>query len=109
MTKTFSLPQGVKDFGPQQAEELRRVEDVILEEFSRWGYKRVITPLFEYHDTITIGLGEDLKSKVMKFIDPSTGKLLPSGLILHPRLGGSSRPSLSLTAHTSGFATTAGL
>jgi len=87
MSMNLKLPQGVKDFGPQQAEELRWVEDELLEEFSRWGYKRVITPLFEYLDTITIGLGEDLKSKVMKFVDPSTGDIVALRPDITPQIG----------------------
>ena len=87
MDKTLSLPQGVKDFGPHQAEELRRIEEGLLEEFSRWGYKRVITPLFEYLDTITIGLGEELKSKVMKFVDPSTGEIVALRPDITPQIG----------------------
>jgi len=87
MDKTLSLPQGVKDFGPNQAEELRRIEEGLLEEFSRWGYKRVITPLFEYLETITIGLGEDLKSKVMKFVDPSTGEIVALRPDITPQIG----------------------
>ena len=87
MSMHLKLPQGVKDFGPQQAEELRRVEEELLEEFSRWGYKRVITPLFEYLDTITIGLGEELKSKVMKFVDPSTGDIVALRPDITPQIG----------------------
>ena len=87
MDKTLSLPQGVKDFGPHRAEELRRIEEGLLEEFSRWGYKRVITPLFEYLDTITIGLGEELKSKVMKFVDPSTGEIVALRPDITPQIG----------------------
>lgn len=87
MTTHLKLPQGVKDFGPMQAEELRRVEEELLEEFSRWGYKRVITPLFEYLDTITIGLGEELKSKVMKFVDPSTGEIVALRPDITPQIG----------------------
>ena len=87
MSMHLKLPQGVKDFGPQQAEELRRVEEELLEEFSRWGYKRVVTPLFEYLDTITIGLGEELKSKVMKFVDPSTGDIVALRPDITPQIG----------------------
>ena len=87
MSMHLKLPQGVKDFGPQQAEELRRVEEELLEEYSRWGYKRVVTPLFEYLDTITIGLGEELKSKVMKFVDPSTGDIVALRPDITPQIG----------------------
>lgn len=87
MKNHLTLPQGVKDFGPEKAEEIRRVEEGLLEEFSRWGYKRVITPLFEYLDIITIGLGDDLKSKVMKFVDPSTGEIVALRPDITPQIG----------------------
>lgn len=87
MDNYLSLPQGVKDFGPQRAEELKRVEENLLEEFSRWGYKRVITPLFEFLDTITIGLGDELRSKVMKFVDPSTGEIVALRPDITPQIG----------------------
>ena len=37
MSIHLKLPQGVKDFGPQQAEELRRVEEELLEELDDSG------------------------------------------------------------------------
>ncbi|GBD38434.1 ATP phosphoribosyltransferase regulatory subunit [bacterium HR37] len=72
----ISLPQGVRDFPPDRAEEIRRVEECLLEEFLRWGYRRVITPLFEFLDTISVGLGDELKEKILKFVDPSTGEVV---------------------------------
>jgi ATP phosphoribosyltransferase regulatory subunit len=76
MVDRLSLPQGVKDYIPEKAEELRRIEEGLLEEFSRWGYRKVITPLFEYLEPLSVGLGDELKSKVMKFVDPSTGEIV---------------------------------
>jgi ATP phosphoribosyltransferase regulatory subunit len=76
MFERISLPQGVRDFPPERAEEIRRVEECLLEEFTRWGYRRVITPLFEFLETISVGLGEDLRDKVLKFVDPSTGEVV---------------------------------
>lgn len=75
MLERISLPQGVKDFPPQRAEEIRRIQNTLLEEFSRWGYRAVITPLFESLDTILAGLGENLRDKVLKFVDPTTGEV----------------------------------
>ncbi len=72
----ISLPQGVKNFVPSEAEELKNSEGELLDEFFKWGYKRVITPLFENLETINTGLNEKLKSRVMKFVDPSTGDIV---------------------------------
>jgi len=76
MLERFSLPQGVKDFPPESAEEITRVQNTLLEEFERWGYRPVITPLFESLETILAGLGESLREKVLKFVDPSTGEVV---------------------------------
>ncbi|MEE9252372.1 MAG: ATP phosphoribosyltransferase regulatory subunit [Thermodesulfobacteriota bacterium] len=76
MLERFSLPQGVKNFSPDRAEEIKRVEDTLLGEFSRWGYRPVITPLFESLESILTGLGEDLREKTLKFVDPATGEVV---------------------------------
>ncbi len=87
MAGHLNLPQGVKDFTLEKAEELRRIEDGLLEEFARWGYRRVITPLFEYLETIDVGLGDELRNKVMKFVDPSTGDIVALRPDITPQIG----------------------
>lgn len=87
MNKFLTLPQGVKDFGPVKAEDLKRIESVLLEEFSYWGYRRVITPLFEYLDTMSAGIGEDFKNRLMKFVDPHTGEIVVLRPDITPQIG----------------------
>ncbi len=87
MANRLSLPQGVKDFTPQKAEEIRRVEEALMSEFARWGYRRVVTPLFEYLEAITVGLGDELKQKIMKFVDPSTGDVVALRPDITPQVG----------------------
>lgn len=87
MINRLSLPQGVKDYTPEKAEELRRIEDGLLEEFARWGYRKIITPLFEYLEPLSVGLGEELKSKVMKFVDPSSGDIVALRPDITPQVG----------------------
>jgi ATP phosphoribosyltransferase regulatory subunit len=76
MVERFNLPQGVRDFLPQRAEEIRGVEECLMGEFTRWGYRRVITPFFESLETISVGLGDNLRDKILKFVDPSTGEVV---------------------------------
>ncbi len=76
MVERFNLPQGVRDFPPERAEEIRRVEECLMGEFTRWGYRRVITPFFESLETISVGLGDNLRDKILKFVDPSTGDVV---------------------------------
>ena len=87
MNKFLTLPQGVKDFGPVKAENLKRIETVLLEEFSYWGYRRVITPLFEYLDTMSAGIGENFKHRLMKFVDPHTGEVVVLRPDITPQIG----------------------
>lgn len=87
MLERFSLPQGVRDFPPERAEEIRRVEECLLDEFTRWGYRRVITPFFESLETISVGLGDDLKGKILKFVDPSTGDVVALRPDITPQIG----------------------
>src|SRR3989337_3136710 len=71
-----SLPPGVKDFLPGEAEEISRIEAAILSVFKKHGFKRVITPALEYADVLAFGAGETLMSKALKFIDPATGRVI---------------------------------
>ncbi len=66
----------MKNFIPSEAGELKNTESELLDEFFKWGYKLVITPLFENLDTIVTALNEKLKSRMMKFVDPSTGDVV---------------------------------
>jgi ATP phosphoribosyltransferase regulatory subunit len=87
MTDRLSLPQGVKDYIPRKAEELKRVEEGLLEEFARWGYRKIITPLFEYLGPLSIGLDDELKNKIIKFVDPSTGEVVALRPDITPQIG----------------------
>ncbi len=72
----ISLPAGVKDSLPDEAEKVERVEKCILSVLEKRGFKRVITPFLEYLDVLSIGLGADLRDKVFKFIDPTSGRVV---------------------------------
>lgn len=72
----ISLPPGVKDILPDEAEKVEGIEKCILNVLEISGFKRVITPFLEYLDVLSIGLGTDLKDKVFKFIDPASGKVV---------------------------------
>ncbi|MBI5492707.1 MAG: ATP phosphoribosyltransferase regulatory subunit, partial [Deltaproteobacteria bacterium] len=72
----ISLPQGVRDILPDEARKIGAVESAILSVFEAHGFEKVITPLLEYVDVLSLGMGENLKERVLKFIDPSTGKVV---------------------------------
>ena len=72
----ISLPPGVKDSLPDEAEKIERIEECILKVLEGCGFKRVITPFLEYLDVLSIGLGDDLRERVFKFIDPTSGRIV---------------------------------
>lgn len=69
-------PRGVTSLLPEAAFKKRFIEGSILNTFSRWGYQEVITPVFEYLDVISIGLGEEFIDMGYKFVDRSSGRLM---------------------------------
>ncbi len=73
---TITLPQGVRDILPEEAGRIGSVESVLLSVFEKYGFKKVITPLLEYVEVLSLGMGENLKDRVLKFIDPSTGRVV---------------------------------
>lgn len=51
------VPEGVKDRLPREAYRLRGLSAELAENFRRWGYREVITPIFEFLETVLIGQG----------------------------------------------------
>jgi ATP phosphoribosyltransferase regulatory subunit len=72
----ISLPQGVRDILPDESARISSVEEAILNVFSNYGFKRIITPILGYLDVLSLGLDKNLKDKVVKFIEPSTGRVI---------------------------------
>ncbi|MFQ5900189.1 MAG: ATP phosphoribosyltransferase regulatory subunit [Thermodesulfobacteriota bacterium] len=70
------LPHGVKDILPNDSSKMRFVEEVTLDTFSRWGYRRVITPIIEYEDILSKGIDNEIKGEILKFVEPETGRIL---------------------------------
>src|SRR5688572_21836307 len=70
------LPVGVRDFLPAAAARRRALAERILAEFERWGYERIITPLFECADVLERGLGADARAAAIRFVEPVTGDVV---------------------------------
>jgi ATP phosphoribosyltransferase regulatory subunit len=75
-TERALLPKGMATLLPAAAAVRQRLERTALEVFKTWGYEEVITPLFEYLDVITPGLGPGLVEKVYTVADRSTGRVM---------------------------------
>src|SRR5215471_2625344 len=66
------LPLGMRDYLPAQAGERRGVAEACLQVFERWGYRRLITPLFEYADVLARGSD----SAAIRFVEPQSGEVV---------------------------------
>lgn len=63
------LPYGTRDFLPKEAKQKRVIENALAGLFARWGYDEVVTPTFEYLETLALGTGGDLTQSMFKFFD----------------------------------------
>jgi len=73
---SISLPRGVRDILPEESKAVCEAASAILSVFEKRGYTRVITPLLEYVDVLSLGMGPEAKQSLLKFIDPSTGRVV---------------------------------
>jgi ATP phosphoribosyltransferase regulatory subunit len=78
MTKRpyISLPEGVRDILPEEALKITSIERAVTSAFEAKGFKRIVTPLLEYVETLSQGLSSELRDSLIKFIEPSTGKVM---------------------------------
>ena len=63
------IPYGTRDLLPREAKQKRIVEGSLAELFSHWGYDEVVTPTFEYMETLAVGTGSNIQEHVFKFFD----------------------------------------
>lgn len=66
-------PRGVRDLLPDEAGRKSRLEARIGELFARWGYRLVVTPIFEYLETVQQANGDELVERVYRFVDREGG------------------------------------
>lgn len=67
--EVFGIPYGTRDFLPAEAREKRALESLLAEGFARWGYDEIVTPAFEFLDTLTLGNGRRIEPYMFKFFD----------------------------------------
>ncbi len=63
------LPFGLRDIFPYESSERNAIKKIISGQFQQWGYGEVKTPVMEYTENISIGVGKDWKNKLINFID----------------------------------------
>ncbi|VAX29777.1 ATP phosphoribosyltransferase regulatory subunit [hydrothermal vent metagenome] len=69
-------PRGCINLLPGYAERKRVLESRCLDAMRKWGYREVITPIFEYLDVISRGAGEDLVESGYKLTDRQSGRVM---------------------------------
>ena len=75
-SSSVRLPHGVRDYLPEAAAERRRIAESLLGEFERWGYRRIVTPAFEYEAVLARGLGPEAQAQAVRFVEPGTGEVV---------------------------------
>ena len=55
----FSLPLGIKEYTTKDVKKIDFISSVILEESELWGFKKIITPIFENINSLNVGLKEE--------------------------------------------------
>jgi len=73
---TISLPQGVRDILPDEARKISEIESKVLPVFADSGFESIRTPMLEYVDVLSLGMGRGLQDQAIKFIDPSTARVV---------------------------------
>lgn len=70
------LPHGVRDYLPEAAARRRGIAEAVLGECERWGYRRIVTPAFEYESVLARGLGPGVQAQAVRFVEPGTGEVV---------------------------------
>ncbi|HEX8954544.1 MAG TPA: ATP phosphoribosyltransferase regulatory subunit [Polyangia bacterium] len=68
------LPPGVRDYLPVAAARRRGLAATAAAEIERWGYRGIITPLYEYADVLQRGMGSTVQA--MRFVEPASGEVV---------------------------------
>ncbi len=71
-----ATPRGCLTLLPRLSERKRYVESMLLERMRSWGYKEIVTPIFEYLDTVAPAVSEDLLKSAYKLTDRQSGRIM---------------------------------
>jgi len=64
------IPEGVRDRLPREAARMRRLSGRLEDVFRSWGYREVLSPSFEYLETVSAGAGTQGKREdLYQFFD----------------------------------------
>jgi ATP phosphoribosyltransferase regulatory subunit len=69
------LPPGVRDYLPVAAARRRGLASTAAAEIERWGYRGIITPLYEYAEVLARGTSA-AAAQAMRFVEPASGEVV---------------------------------
>lgn len=71
------LPHGLKDLLPEEAEKEAHIINLLMGQFSKFGYQRVKPPLVEFEETLLAGgVGKTLSRNTFRLMDPVSGQMM---------------------------------
>jgi ATP phosphoribosyltransferase regulatory subunit len=70
------IPRGCITLLPHFAERKRTIESLCLNTMKKWGYREITTPIFEYLDVISKGVGIDVIESGNKLTDRQSGRVM---------------------------------
>ncbi|MDO8627642.1 MAG: histidine--tRNA ligase [Candidatus Diapherotrites archaeon] len=71
----LKTPRGMRDFLPEQAKKKQFLQDLIRQEFERFGFEPLETPVVEEYSTLSGKAGEAIKQEIYYFKDQSDREL----------------------------------
>src|SRR5436309_7965505 len=80
------LPKGARVYLPDEAARKRHVEARLLDVFTRWGYREIVTSTFEYADVLAMGTDEGVQENMFKLVDRETGRMLALRADITPQI-----------------------
>lgn len=80
-------PRGCITLHPEAARRKRAIEAAFIDLTERWGYREVVTPIFEFIDVISPAVGEDLLAQGYKITDRQSGRVMIIRPDVTPQIG----------------------
>ena len=72
---SLRTPKGMGDLLPPEAEELRTLTRVVINQFEQSGYDLIVTPLFEHADVVERGTDALDPRELLRFVEPESGEV----------------------------------
>src|SRR3989338_3624064 len=79
-----AMPAGSKVFLPEQAQRKRLLEERLLAVFGRWGFREIVTPVFEFYVPSPAGEGRD--AQTFRQVDRESGEMLALRADMTPQI-----------------------